>query len=413
MSKRLLIVNPGHLANAPRVQKEAAAAIEVGFEVSIRGAWWDERLAAEDITLARSIGADFEPVIDFRSTKSGALLTRLKNRFSKELFLKFGVVTSRLYGYAGSELLMAARKIGADVTMGHSEVGMWVCHELLKQGACVGLDFDDWFSEDLPLADRAYRPVTMLRKLERSLLNNAPLTITTTTTMAEAMALDAGAIRIPLVIPNAFPAAQAPQQGKLTGDERDPAVLSLYWFSQTIGPSRGLEVLAEALRGVSGNWQLHLRGELRQNSDWFKSTFRGHISSRVILHASVSNADLPVLTASHDVGLALESPINPSRNLTATNKIFEYLRCGLAVLATATSGQQEIMEKCSDSGWVVPPDDVSSLRVAIQNCIDQPEVIRRAKDQAYKAGQTIWAWEPFGKRLGEALLQLDENFTPK
>ncbi len=46
--KRLIIVNPGHLANASRVQKAAAAAIKAGFEVFISGAWCDERLVAVD-----------------------------------------------------------------------------------------------------------------------------------------------------------------------------------------------------------------------------------------------------------------------------------------------------------------------------------------------------------------------------
>lgn len=409
MPKRLLIVNPGHLANAPRVQKEAAAAIKVGFEVSVRGVWWDERLAAEDIELARRIGVDFAVVVDFRSVQSGRSLTRFKHRLAKEAFIKLGIFTPRLYGYAGPELLQVARMMAADITLGHSEVGMWVCHTLLTEGNVVGVDFDDWFSEDLPIADRVGRPVEKLQWLERVLLREARLTLTTTSVMAEAMALTAEAERIPLVIPNAFPATQAPTPEATPRDERCRNSLSLYWFSQTIGPARGLETLAEALHGLKGEWQLHLRGELRQNIEWFKSTFSEDIRARVILHASVSNADLPAHTASHDLGLALELPINPSRNLTATNKIFEYLRCGLAVLATNTKGQEEILAQCPDAGWVVPSGDVLVLRAAIQHCIDHPEQVQRAKALACRAGQTTWAWEPFGEKLGQALLRLAEH----
>jgi hypothetical protein len=36
-----LILTGGHLATAPRPQKEAAAAVAAGFRVMIRGIWWD------------------------------------------------------------------------------------------------------------------------------------------------------------------------------------------------------------------------------------------------------------------------------------------------------------------------------------------------------------------------------------
>jgi glycosyltransferase involved in cell wall biosynthesis len=107
--------------------------------------------------------------------------------------------------------------------------------------------------------------------------------------------------------------------------------------------------------------------------------------------------------------LALELPMNPNKNLTASNKIFEYLRCGLAIIATNTKGQAEIMSQCPAAGWVVAPGDVLALRSAIQHCLDNPDEIRCAKASAYQAGQTIWAWEPFGERLGQVLLRLAEH----
>lgn len=51
----LLILIGGHLSLGPRPQKEAAAAVAAGFRVSMRGNWWDPRLAEEDQRLAHEI----------------------------------------------------------------------------------------------------------------------------------------------------------------------------------------------------------------------------------------------------------------------------------------------------------------------------------------------------------------------
>ena len=192
--------------------------------------------------------------------------------------------------------------------------------------------------------------------------------------------------------------------GQEPRDVRDPEALSLYWFSQTIGPGRGLEALARALSGLHGNWQLFLRGDLRNHRPWFEATFPLELRSRVILLPTVPNRDLAAHSASHDVGLALEESDVRSRDLTATNKIFEYLRCGLAVVATRTQGQAEVMATCPEAGWLIPPGDSEALRQCLQNLLDASQHVARAKAKAREAAAGPWAWESHVGKLKEALL---------
>lgn len=199
--------------------------------------------------------------------------------------------------------------------------------------------------------------------------------------------------------PQLFSCSQAPQAEDPRRDQRDPSAVSLYWFSQTIGPGRGLEALAYALTMVSGNWQLHLRGDVSRHGAWFGETFPQEIRGRVVLHHGVSNADLPACSSGHDVGLALEAPNCKSRDLTATNKIFEYLRCGLAVIATSTNGQLEVMSQCPEVGWVIPPEDPVTLSKVLQNCIDHRDQVDAAKEAAKKAACNVWAWEKYESTL--------------
>lgn len=390
----LLILIGGHLPLGPRPQKEAAAAVAAGFRVSMRGNWWDPRLAEEDQRLAHEIGIDFAPLLDLRG--GSGLLLRLKQRAARELFRLTGKATARSFGNGAPEMLKEACNLNPDLTMVHSEAGLWAGAQLLRKGFRVGVDFEDWFSEDLPEADRKGRPVAALKELENAHLRAASPQFATTTAMASALKEAAGTPDLPLTIPNAFPWSKAPPH------QQTNTPLKLYWFSQTIGPKRGLEELATALESVTGDWELHLLGNPRNYRDWLDQTF-SKTKDRLTIHPPVSNSELPSFSAQFDLGLALEIPHCRNRDLTATNKIFEYLRCGLGVLATDTSGQTEIMSQCPDAGKVVPAFDAPALAQAIQQYVDRPEELDRTRKAAAQAAEHEWAWETFAPVVGKAL----------
>ena len=391
---RILISIIGHLAEAPRPQKEAAALVRAGHQVMIRGAWWSERLAAEDMELAKSIGADFAPLVDVRKGSKTALISRIKRRLAVELYQKFGWVTPRSFGNSGPEIVAEAKRLRPDLVIIHSEDGLWAGKRLIERGFRVGVDFEDWFSEDLLPEARKGRPVAALAALENYLLKHAVYCQATTQVMAQAMAKDAGVERIPAAIPNVFPWNERADMLQYERDERGDEV-SFYWYSQTIGPGRGLEALGKSLEKIEGHWRLRLRGTLRAGNKWLDETFPPSIRDRVEILAPVANKYLLARHQSHDVGLALEIPYCRSRNLTATNKIFDYLRAGLAVVATDTAGQREVMVDCPDAGWLVSAGDVDALAKALQEAVDAPRNLANCKQAALAAAKDRWSWEHY------------------
>lgn len=392
-----------HLAHAPRAQKEAAALAAAGAQVTVLGSWWDRTKAAEDEHLARAGGFTFVPLVTLFQGTRGATLVRLRARLARELYRRWRIVRPEAYGLTARLLLQSAHDLKPDLVMVHCEPGLWAGRELHRRGFRVGIDFEDWFSADLLPEARAERPVAALAEAENYLLRHAAVRFAPTRAMAEALARNAGVPTIPLRIPNCFPWSDAPATGRTSGDARGAATLSLYWFSQTIGPGRGLESLASALALVRGPWELHLRGDIHAHRAWFEATFPAALRERIHIHPPASNHDLPILSAAHDVGLALEIPFCPSRDLTATNKIFEYLRCGLAVVATATTGQREVMRECPAAGWLVPPGDSAALASTIQSCLDRPDMVRDAREAARQAARDAWAWERFRPDLVQAV----------
>lgn len=401
---RILILIGAHLSTAPRPQKEAVAAQREGLHVAVRGHWWSDRLAIEDVVLARQLGINFEAITDQRRGRPKYWRLKILKRSAQIGFRLTGRFSPRLLCAGARETLATALKYRADLTIVHSESGLWVADKLRASGLRVAVDFEDWFSEDMAVEDRKGRPGSTIKDLERSLLHNANATWTTSQALAQALAADAGNAKVPEVIPNCCPFEGAPAKGALPKDARSPDALSLYWFSQTIGPHRGLEVLAEALLKLNGSWELHLRGELRHHLAWFHCTFAEAIKDRIHVHAPSTNADLASLTASHDVGLALEIPSVPSRDLTITNKLFEYFRCGLAVVATDTQGQKEVMHASQGTGQLVPHSNPTALAEALQNYIDDKVALKQAKRAAREVARTLWNWDGYGKRLANIIV---------
>ena len=388
--RTVLILIVGHLASAPRAQKEARALRTAGARVLVRGNWSNADLVAEDQALARELDVDFAAVTDLRRG-TGRLADRWRQRLAREAN-RLGLVTGRALGPGAPELLREARRIRADLTMVHSEPGLWVGRKLLEQGFRVGVDFEDWFSRDQLPSDRNASVRHALDVLERHMLAHAHCCLATTAAMSSALADHAGVGRTPTVVRNCFPALDVGDSAHGPRDPVQPGATAFYWFSQTIGPGRGLEVLAGALPLLRGEWQLTLRGSIAGHRPWFERTFPAALRHRITCLDPVPNSELAMRTRSHQVGLALEVPYCPNKDLTASNKIHEYLRAGLAVIATRTRGQEEVMQASGGAGVLVEPGDSKALAAAMQRMLDDTGHLQACRAAASEAGRTVWDW---------------------
>lgn len=402
-NKKILILINGHLSMQPRAQKEAKALRDAGANVVIRGTWWSSTMAEEDMAIANRIGVDFVPVVDLRRVRGRGIALRFRQRVARECYVRFDWVSARAFGLGAPEFLREARSLNADLTILHSESGLWVAGKLLAEGRRVGFDMLDWFSQDLPPADRKARPVGAMQTLERHLLRQAHFCLTTSQVLAEALAQDAGTARLPVVVPNCFPASERQKVLPAPRESEPGGVVTFHWFSQTIGPWRGLEALALALPLLRGEWVLTLRGDLSGHQKWFADTFPATLQDRIHVLPPVPNADLLARTMPHDVGLALEVPYCPNKELTTSNKIFEYLRAGLAVIASRTRGQEEVMKACPNAGLLIEPDDPVALAYAMQKMLDDADYLGNCRRFSTEAGGTVWSWEAHAPKLLNAV----------
>ena len=231
MDLNIVILTGNHLCNNPRVIKEGTTLANAGYAVTAIGAWFDRDLKARDLEMQRSLPFSFKPAVDGTENAS----RRLRLRASA----KMGSIAHRLarfenrsqLGYAYSALRAASRQ-PASLYIAHSEAAMAVATDLLHDGCLVGIDVEDWFSEDLPLEARKHRPVRLLRNLERKLLTLGGYSACPSRAMSEALAREFGCPQ-PTVVYNAFPWSDRESVDGLFKDRRDRRLPSIHHH---IGP---------------------------------------------------------------------------------------------------------------------------------------------------------------------------------
>jgi glycosyltransferase involved in cell wall biosynthesis len=391
---KILILIGAHLCTAPRPLKEAEALADAGHDVTVRGFWFDPDLVERDRLIMANKSWRFEPILDFQPIHRWKNLEiRLQSRLAKELFQRFGISSSGLFGYGAKAMLKVARHARADLTIVHSEAGLWVGEKLLNQGFRVGVDFEDWFSEDLLPEARVTRPIKQQKLLEAKLIRKCIYSLTTSNAMAEALA-EAYQAPKPKVIYNTFPWAERLEIDNQKRDRQNLSLPSLHWYSQTIGPGRGLEMFFQSLQYLDIAVEIHLRGNYPTSSrQWLEPLVPDNWRGRLFIHSTVPNSELLSRIAEHDIGLALEIPHCLSRQFTITNKLFQYLQAGLAIVATNTAGQREILNKYPQLGYLVANNNPEEIANALKALLSNPEKLAAAKKASLQAAQEQFSWE--------------------
>jgi glycosyltransferase involved in cell wall biosynthesis len=402
MDTNILILTGNHLCNNPRVIKEAITLANAGYRVTVTGAWFDRGLKARDLAMQKSMPFSFKPAID--STEDPLCQLRVRAR------VKVGAIAHRFsrfesrsqLGYAYGSLRAVSRQ-PANLYIAHSEVAMAVATDLLTDGRLVGIDVEDWFSEDLPPTARKHRPVRLLRRLERKLLTLGQHASCPSHAMSEALAREFGCHQ-PTVIYNAFPWSDRASIDGVFKDRRDRQLPSIHWFSQTLGHGRGLEDLLAALPLLKHDAEIHLRGKpVSGFESWIEHHLPEAWRGRIRVHGLVSNAELLSRIAEHDIGFAGETPLTRSRDLTVTNKILYYLLAGLAVVASETAGQREVATQSPGGVFLYPSGDAPALAACLNTLLGSADALRQAKGAALAAAEETFCWERQEKALLESI----------
>lgn len=382
---RILIVSGFPLSINPRAVKEAAELSECGYDVTLVAGFFGANPEEESYRIQDSAWKTVY-VVDTRDKSTRAKLKwwycRLRRKVALLLSKYFGIESVNQIGYCAPELLKYCLKSQADAFLCHTEQALWTAVKLCEKRKCVLVDFEDWYSELFPPHARSGVPIGLQKNWEAYVLKHADACYTTSDVMAEALSREYEAPR-PAVVRNAFPAWELPSNisKSVPGDKP----WSICWFSQTVGPTRGVEELIRAVGRVKEAPEIHIRGSVSpQYRESLEQLAFESGSPKLFFYPRVPHRDLLPWLAEHDIGFAGESAVSRNRDLTIVNKLFQYLLVGIPMIASKTAGHEEFAKLADGAVVLYEVGDIDSLVSAL-------ETLRRSETRVALSARAVEA----------------------
>ena len=410
MNRKICIVTTRHISYNPRVLKEADALAAQGYRVSVVtiNSNSAQRRFDEELMTGRSWQLR---TVNFRKEEPGERSRWLRFSIRQRIFAflagmtpRFGIA-ERAMEKAFDALTTLACSEKADLYIVHHAEALGIGAKAARRNrAALGFDAED-FHTGMNESSVPSREEALAEYLERRYLPSCIYLTAASKGIALAYHEKYG-IRIPDVILNVFPFESLAVQ-----TVNNP--VRFYWYSQVIGPNRGLELLLDAAGRLSGIFEIHLRGSLdpsyRNQLD--EICGRSGIQDRVFFHEPILAEEIIREANRYDIGLALESDISVNRNICVTNKIFSYLMSRLLIIGTDTWGQKDIFTAFPDAVSICHMNDAADLARAMQSCLDDRQKIQQAKLAADEVVTKTFNWalesEKLLKHVNELLKDRD------
>jgi glycosyltransferase involved in cell wall biosynthesis len=288
------------------------------------------------------------------------------------------------------KLSRAAAAEPADLYIGHYLDALpAVAWAARRYGSKFGFDAEDDHIGELDDVPENRSEIAIRQEIEKTFLPHCHHLTTSSPSIARAYRARYGVTMTSIL--NVFPLSHAPAEPC----PRSKRVLSLYWFSQTIGPDRGLEPVIRAIGKIKGRVKLSIRGSdfLGYSAHLKMLAKEAGIADAISFLPSAPPDQMARLAAQHDVGLASELSTPPNRAISLTNKVFTYLLGGIPVLLSNTPAQRDLAKELGDAAQMVDLAAPDMIAAHLDLWASNPQTLWAAKMTAWQLGQTRFNWD--------------------
>jgi glycosyltransferase involved in cell wall biosynthesis len=395
----ICLISPGLPTSNPRLVKEAGALVRAGYRVHCVVGDYPTPLRDNDESIIASAGATMSRV-------------GLGSRWSYRVRRAVQLVSRRAIGASASDRMLARACSPQSLRLAESAIPirarLYIGHTLPALPAAVlaaeanrslaGFDAEDCHSEESTDLDTN----RMAEAIERRFLPRCKHLTAAAPLIAAEYRRICGVEMVPVLNTFDAPTEFGAGRDRWTGEHP----LSLYWFSQTVGPGRGLEQLIVAAGKARSQVQLCFRGSV---SDEYGRELRdlarraGLVREPQLLPPAHPDQMVPC-AAEHDVGLSLELRHPRNRDLCLTNKLFTYLAAGIPQIVSRTAAQAELAAFLGDAASIVDLDDAAGMAAAIDRLATDPAAYRAAAATARRLYNERFSWQVESTRLTDAVL---------
>jgi len=396
LNKKVCLITSGHLSSDPRLCKEALTLSKKGFKVHVifvQNLTYllkvDQAILSKNPSWTSDIltcpKKDFNTII---LRKIPAAVSKLLSIFSfNRVILQSSAVLIKNQNYYWQ--LSKAIKAKADLYIGHDLGALPVIIKASKKNstACI-FDAEDFHRHEVTDNEDS-KEFKITQYLEDKYIPKANF-VTAASPLIAAQYARLYSININSIV-NVFPQVTVKEKKELTNG------LKLFWFSQTIGPGRGLENIILALNQLKRcDISITILGDLTKPDEaYFNNFFIKHNINTDLIHFKkpILSDELIDFSSNFDIGLATEIGTPKNRDICLTNKIFTYIQSGIAVFASDTAAQQQLMDSLQHVGVVYKKNDLDDISTKLLSYLENRSILKTHQQNALKAGYETFNWE--------------------
>lgn len=406
MRRRVAVVTAGHLSTCPRMLKAADAFADAGYDVRVVSASTSGWMARADDAI-RARGRWRSSVVDYGRTSNPQrwLWSGLRHKACTSVARGSAgrIVPRAALGRVHAELVRAVMAEPVDFVYGGTSGAIAATAEAGRRLAVpFAVDFEDFHCGEHSESDGA--PANAVgREVMRVAANGAAFVTAGSQAIAEACIEQLGIPATP--INNVFPLpAREPAFQRVDRDE-----FRVYWFSQTIGPDRGIEDMLIALGRTGQRASLNLRGVAVEGYVDHIGGLRSKAAPAVTVRmlAPAPPDQMVDDCRAFDLGLAAEQGSTINRALCLSNKAATYPLVGLPVAITDTPGQRALADDLGEGALRFAPGDSETLATQLHRVITDDGAYLRARRASWDAARRRWHWE-HGSERGRLLRLVEE-----
>lgn len=394
---RICLITPGHLATNPRLVKEADALTASGHTVVVIAACFLDWARTADRSFSGRpwqvvATLPFGPLAPW-PVRLGQKLLHTLARQAWRMGARGPLVEAMAWHPLGLSLIRQARRTQADLYIAHYPAALPAAALAAKRWRSrYAFDAEDFHLGDPPDKPAYNSQRKLTRQIEGRWLPGAAYVTAASPGIAEAYAKAYG-IAKPTTILNVFSRHEAPASPSPRGSFTPGP--SLYWFSQTVGPDRGLECAVQALALSQAKPHLVLRGKANPGYKRELTAIAAQhgVAGRLHWLPPADPSVMVRLAAEHDLGLVGETGATLNHQIALANKIFTYLLAGVPAILSSIPAHRDFAERVGDPVRLYEVGSPVALATALDDLLLSPEIMALTRQDAYSLGQHELNWD--------------------
>lgn len=231
-----------------------------------------------------------------------------------------------------------------------------------------------------------------VENMEERFIRNADLVVSTTQILGEKLKEKYNLNSDPVRVRN-MPSRNQQIQSKPETGIHDPVRLVWHGMAVYYGNRRGLQVIVEALRYCKSNVELYIQGNpVPTELDKIRSDAqKWSIEEKIHFVPAALPDEIVRAIGDYDIGVSGEIPVEENQLYTSSNKLFEYINAGLAVMGPNVPGIAETLNMY-DVGLLYEPGNPQDLASKIDKVISSGE-LPGFKENAATVSENELFWE--------------------